>query len=296
MDSSNGFSRTDGPPEGWAHRVSHARGMQWHQLHRAGDPRKPHLVLLHGTGADHQSWQAILPHWPRDWTLRVLDLPGHGASPAPLRGTPMGVQEVGGSLAELLLAEQSPPHETILIGHSAGAAVGLAAMRDQPWRLIGLAPSLIVPPVLFTLALGPFAAPLLLSKPSLRMLEAACRLPGVLETIIQSTGTELSSARKAAMADLLLAPGHLEGALRFMSDTALEALLRESRAAAARLDLLAAVDDPWIPYAQVQEAVRRFLPEARLHAWPGGGHLFHEQQPQASAAWIEKCVRQLLAD
>jgi len=146
----------------------------------------------------------------------------------------MGVAEMGRSLAGLLSTASESRMLGVLVGHSAGAAVGLQTLLDlaqapassRGWRLLGLAPSLIVPPALYTLALGPLVAPLLLSGPSLRLIEASCRIPGVLESVIRSTGTRLPSTRTDAMAALIRAPGHLQGALRFMADTQLEALLR----------------------------------------------------------------------
>lgn len=304
MSASNGFSPPPEQAARWSTEAFESQGLVWQCHRRSGQSPAVHLVLLHGTGADVSSWNELLPHWPADWAVWVLDMPGHGASPSPPAGRPMGVAEMGRSLAGLLSTASESRMLGVLVGHSAGAAVGLQTLLDlaqapassRGWRLLGLAPSLIVPPALYTLALGPLVAPLLLSGPSLRLIEASCRIPGVLESVIRSTGTRLPSTRTDAMAALIRAPGHLQGALRFMADTQLEALLRLASRVSDRVELLAATDDPWIPYAQVKDAVTRFLPQARLSAWPAGGHLFHEQQPAASAAWVEQRIRYWLAD
>lgn len=294
MDSSNGFSPPAGQSSRWSTESVRGLGLTWLRHVRAGLSPRVQLVLLHGTGADASSWNPLLPHWPSDWGVWVLDLPGHGGSPSPPRGQAMGVAEMGQSLASLLTPLACETRLGVIVGHSAGAAVGLQALLSLPpgptpatgWRLLGIAPSLIVPPALYTLALGPLISPVLLSGPSLRLIEASCRIPGVLDGMIRSTGTALPRERTDAMAALLRAPGHLEGALRFMSDTQLEALLQASHSVSDRVELLAAEDDPWIPYAQVKTAVERFLPQARLSPWPKGGHLFHEQQPAGCAAWV----------
>lgn len=290
MDTSNGFLPPLAQSDRWSRTACEAHGLSWSGFMRAGSPHAPVVVMLHGTGADGSSWNALVPHWPQDWTLWVLDLPGHGESPSPPRGCAMGIAEIGASLAVLLRSQPLHGRQAVLVGHSAGAAVGLQALEAHPypetWGLIGLAPSLIIPPTLYTLALGPILAPLLLSRPSLWLMEASIRVPGVIEAIIRSTGSPLPATRMAQMAALLRAPGHLEGALRFMSDSDLEAVLKRGGQIHAPIALLASRDDPWIPYEQVRAAAERFIPQASLSAWPSGGHLFHEHQPEATAHWV----------
>ncbi|MEY2777224.1 MAG: hypothetical protein RLY30_1322 [Pseudomonadota bacterium] len=303
MSASNGFSPPPDQAPLWTTDAVESLGLHWQRHQRLSDQPPVHLVLLHGTGADSSSWDALMPHWPLDWSVWVVDLPGHGSSPSPARGEAMGVREMGLSLARLLASSRVEPGLVVLVGHSAGAAVALQTLVSQPatphphkpWRALGLAPSLIVPPALYTLALGPVVAPVLLSGPSLRLLEASCRLPGVLEAVIRSTGTVLPQTRTDAMAALLRTPGHLEGALRFMADTQLESLLQASACVAGKVELLAAADDPWIPFRQIESAAARFLPGARLSQWPHGGHIFHEQQPRDCAAWVEARIRYWLA-
>lgn len=290
MDTSNGFLPPLAQRDRWS-RTSHAsNGLNWTGFFRLGSPDAPVVVLIHGTGADCSSWNRLVPHWPEDWTLWALDLPGHGDSPSPPRGYAMGITEIGLSLARLLQNQSLHDREVVLVGHSAGAAVGLQALSEVAlaahWRLIGLAPSLIIPPALYTLALGPTLAPILLSRPSLWLMEASIRVPGVIEAIIRSTGSPLSPERTAQMVSLLRAPGHLEGALRFMSDSDLESVLSRGSQIHAPIALLAAQDDPWIPYEQVRAAAQQFIPRASLSAWPSGGHLFHEHQPEATAQWV----------
>lgn len=294
MDTSNGFLPPHDQRARWTREWHEAEGFGWSASVRVGSSCAPLVVLLHGTGADGSSWNTLVPHWPEHWTVWVLDLPGHGASPAPARGRTMGIAELGASLATLLSRHSLADRRGVLVGHSAGAAVALAALSTMEarspqvrgWHLIGLAPSLIIPPALYTLALGPVLAPILLSRPSLWLMESSIRVPGVIEAIVRSTGSPLPPERMHAMAALLRAPGHLEGALRFMSDSQLESVLERGREVRAPMALLAARDDPWIPLTQVQQAAERFLPQAVLSTWPSGGHLFHEHQPEATAHWV----------
>lgn len=111
------------------------------------------MVLLHGqpgSGADWKQVEALLPHG-----LNVLapDRPGYGASRHPAGGFAAG--------ARTLLADMDAHgiDQTVLVGHSYGGGVALAAARLAPERVAGLVLLASVGPGCLTGADWPLAAP-----------------------------------------------------------------------------------------------------------------------------------------
>jgi 3-oxoadipate enol-lactonase len=71
------------------------------RLHRAGSG--PALVLLHCLGMDRHLWDATVERLKGRLTLLTYDLPGHGATPVPLR--PYAIEDLSAQLGDLLARE-----------------------------------------------------------------------------------------------------------------------------------------------------------------------------------------------
>jgi len=79
------------------------------------------LVLIHGFGADLNSWRPLLGSLPPDVPVFAVDLPGHGKSP--LTGVP-NIDTMADAVAGAMAGEGvSSAH---LVGHSLGGAVAAA--------------------------------------------------------------------------------------------------------------------------------------------------------------------------
>jgi len=191
----------------------HLDGLYWHGWHRPRLSGEPMVLLLHGTGADRSSWGPLLDALPVTWGVIAPDLPGHGQTQFDRRQS-LGLREMA-VLSQRLLKAMGMRHVDMVVGHSAGAAVGLVMgldEREMPCgRLYGLAPSLVPPPAFYTQMLGPLLGPLVLSSPSLLMLGglarsslvvAACwhrRAPPCLKSGIRNTSGSLQSLPTCAV-------------------------------------------------------------------------------------------------
>jgi pimeloyl-ACP methyl ester carboxylesterase len=98
-------------------------------------PAQPTIVFLHGALNDHSVWQAQhAPLAERGWRVLAPDLPGHGAD---------GDQALASvdAMAAWLLArlDADGVARALLVGHSMGSLIALAAAAQAPGRIAGLA-------------------------------------------------------------------------------------------------------------------------------------------------------------
>lgn len=111
-------------------------------VRRYGEPSAPALVLLHGIGGDHTTWDRVAEHLADRYHVLAVDQRGHGASDRSDRYTFRLLAEDVWRLADTL------DLETItLIGHSMGGLVALVAAQLQPDRLTALVVEEAPPPV-----------------------------------------------------------------------------------------------------------------------------------------------------
>ncbi|WP_052812726.1 alpha/beta fold hydrolase [Desulfonatronum thioautotrophicum] len=116
----------------WPGMVESADGVPIsYEVHGTGEPT---LVFVHGWSCDGRYWWMQVPHFSKNHRVVVIDLAGHGHSGLGREDYAMDafgedvqavVQEVG--------AEQ-----VILVGHSMGGPVSVAAARLMPGRVIGV--------------------------------------------------------------------------------------------------------------------------------------------------------------
>ena len=120
----------------WPHR-QHSRfvqaaGLRWHvQQFESALPDAPTALLLHGTGASTHSWRGLAPLLAPHFKVVSLDLPGHAFTDMPPGGSnslQMSLPGMARAIGELLgVIEVSP---TLMIGHSAGAAIAVRMALD----------------------------------------------------------------------------------------------------------------------------------------------------------------------
>jgi pimeloyl-ACP methyl ester carboxylesterase len=94
----------------------------------------PPIVFVHGFGCSHTDWRAQIEHFSKRHLTVAVDLPGHGATPAPAE--PASIALGGREVAALLQARSMPP--SILVGHSMGCRVVLDAALRAPEHVAAL--------------------------------------------------------------------------------------------------------------------------------------------------------------
>jgi pimeloyl-ACP methyl ester carboxylesterase len=109
---------------------------------RTGEPAPLPVILVHSDSGSKALWQEALDHLAPERRAVAIDLRGHGESAEPADGDLSydGRAEDIEALADALGLDRF-----VLVGHSGGAAVALAAAAARPDRVAGV---LMVDPVM----------------------------------------------------------------------------------------------------------------------------------------------------
>ncbi len=258
-----------------------AAGVRWH-VQRAGT-QGPRVLLLHGTGASAHTWRDSLLPLAADAQVLAIDLPGHGfSSLAP--GDGMSLPGMARGIGELLSALQWPVD--VFIGHSAGAAIAMQMVLDQglqPQALVGINPAWLPLPGLAGLLFPPAAKLLALTPLVPRWFAKQASSPGMLDKLLESTGSRLDARGQALYASLVASPSHAQGALKMMAAWDLAHGAAKLRRLHCPVHMWVGENDRTVPPAQGREALA-CLSNATLTTWSGVGHLLHEEQPKRFVA------------
>lgn len=248
-----------------------------------GPKDAPTLLLLHGTGASLHSFRRTIPGLAQHYRTITPDLPGHGTSATGFQGR-LGLDAMAQDLWTLCDTLHIQPKA--IIGHSAGAAIGLrvAELRPVPY-LIGLnaalgefdgAAAFLFPVIAKGLATLPFAA---------TAITAFFGRPGTVERILTGTGSPLDPEGRAQYLRLVRDPDHVTGALGMMADWKLQPLLNRLPQTTTKVTLIASEGDRAVPAQVTIDAAKR-IPGAKLHLLPKLGHLAHEETEDGLSALI----------
>jgi len=248
-----------------------------------GPKDAPTLLLLHGTGASGHSFARTIPSLSQTYRVITPDLPGHGLSAKGFAGR-LGLDAMAQDLWTLLDTLQIQPQA--IIGHSAGAAIGLrmAELRPVP-QVIGLnaalgefdgAAAFLFPIIAKGLATLPFVS---------SGITAFFGRPGTVDRILTGTGSPLDPEGRAQYLRLVRDPDHVTGALGMMADWRLQPLLNRFPQTQTKVTLIASEGDRAVPPQVSIDAAKR-IPGARLHLLPKLGHLAHEETEDGLSALI----------
>lgn len=255
--------------------------MRWH-VQTLG--RGPVALLLHGTGASTHSWRDVMPLLAAHFQVVAIDLPGHGFS-SDLQDQRPTLPAVAHAVWELLHQLQLTP--ALWIGHSAGAAIAARCCIDeltrhpdsaQTMRVVGLNPAWLPLPG-SAQWLFPMAAWLIGHNPLAGWLAAKqAQRPSAVERLLAGTGSTLDAQGIGYYRSLLSQATHVRGVLRLMANWDLHRLQRDLHQLRCPLRMQIGAADQTVPPALAQQALTLW-PQASLQAWPGLGHLAHEEAP-----------------
>jgi magnesium chelatase accessory protein len=278
----------------WPHaelsRFVEAGGVRWH-VQQAGH-QGPQVLLIHGTGASGHTWRDLL--WPLAANAKVLsvDLPGHGFSSLAARG---GMSLPGMASSLHTLTQVLGVKVDVFIGHSAGAAIAaqmVVAQQLSPQTLVGINPAWLPLPGLAGLLFPPAAKLLALTSLVPQWFAKQASSPGMLDKLLESTGSVLDDQGKSLYAKLVADPEHAQGALNMMAAWDLSSGPSMLRQLHCPVHILVGDNDRTVPPAQAQQALA-LLSDGYVERWEGYGHLVHEEEPMKCVAFIQEVASSL---
>lgn len=268
--------------------------MRWHvQCPPAAEAAAPVMLLLHGTGASSHSWHGLYEPLGRSFRVVAPDLPGHAASGLPAQGQ-FDLPGMARAVAALLQALHLQPD--VIVGHSAGAAVAVRLCLDghaHPHAVVGLNaalcpldgwPGRLFSPAARWMSTQPWVS---------RLFTWRAGDPAVVERLLAGTGSMLDATGRAAYAQLLRSPSHVEAALAMMARWQLDALWHDLPMLRPDLTLVVGQGDRTVPAVQA-DAARARRPATRVVRLEGLGHLAHEEAPQRVAQWLSDLLQPAL--
>lgn len=253
------------------------------QIVKAGDWRiryhvsgqGPHMVLLHGIGANLFCWRWIVPLLAKRFTVIALDLPGFGQSDKH-PGATYGLDEQVERLKQFFNALGIK--QTYLVGNSMGGNVALWYALTYPRQCLGT--------VLIAPAVSPKLVPLSV-KPWMWVAEPASYLIGrrLMNWAHRRTVTRKERVDRDRVEETFKTYGRNPQAIRsFLSatdcirDPRLFARLKEIK---SKVLILWGSEDRLVP-RQVIDGLESALAAPESHVHLGGGHHLQEDEPE----WI----------
>jgi magnesium chelatase accessory protein len=226
-----------------------------------------------------------------DHHVVAVDLPGHGFTRLGSRGR-SGLPAMAADLAALCRQQGWRPQA--IVGHSAGGAVALQMVLDDPGMaqcVIGLNAALghfeglagwLFPVLAKALALNPLTATFVAATSSER----------TVTRLLDSTGSATDPQMRHCYGLLLRKRAHIDGALLMMASWSLDGLLSRLDRIATPVLLLTGGADKAVAPAVSREAAKT-LPNAQVTDLPGLGHLMHEEAPDRICALIRTQLAQI---
>lgn len=281
----------------WPHRQHssfvQAAGLRWHvQQFDSGHTRLPLALLIHGTGASTHSWRGLVPLLTPHFRLLSLDLPGHAFTDMPAGGpTSQQLSLPGMAQAIHALLSVLGLSPALVIGHSAGAAIGVRMCLDSL-----IAPKLVVSINGAFLPLGGMAGQFF--SPVARLMSALPFVPqifswraadaAVVQRLVDGTGSKLDAMGMALYGKLVSNPGHAAGALGMMANWDLPHLMQDLARLQTPLCLVVASQDRTISPREASRVMAILPPSSSrsLITLPSLGHLAHEERPDLVAAAV----------
>ena len=267
-------------PNREASRFVRAAGLNWHVQQFGPSPKHaPLIALLHGTGSSTHSWRDVAPSLARHSAVLAMDLPGHAFTDLPDPPSEQSLPGMAQRVAALFKEMGVAP--TVIVGHSAGAAIAARMVIDKqakPAALVSLNGAFLG----FGGVAGAIFSPLakLLSSGTIaaRFFASQASDPVVVQRVMRGTGSVIDANGMRVYERLMQSPAHVKAALSMMANWNLDELERELPKLDLPVWMVSADNDLTVPASQAALVAAR-LPRAHRVQWPVLGHLAHEESP-----------------
>jgi magnesium chelatase accessory protein len=244
------------------------------------------LLLLHGTGSGNFSWRGLLPLLAEHFTVVAPDLPGHVFSSRGPEGA-LSLPGMSEGLRALMWQLKLTPQ--VIVGHSAGAAIGAQMVLSHASlshsTLIGLNPAWLPLSGLSSWLFGPAAKLAQLNPLSAWATAKLAAQPGAVARWIERTGSTLDAPGVELYARVLGNSGHVHGVLSMMAAWRLKPLGARLQELRNPVFMAGADKDQTVP-PSLADAACLCMPQAQKIMQKNLGHLAHEQDPIGTAQLI----------
>jgi pimeloyl-ACP methyl ester carboxylesterase len=255
----------------------------------------PAVLLLHGLGCDHTTWEPVIDALARRYTVIAPDLLGHGLSDKPRADYSVGCYANG--MRDLLTVLGID--RVTVVGHSFGGGVAMQFAYQFPERTERLV-------VVSSGGLGAEVSPAIraITTPGFHQVMGVLTLPGIRHLgkagLVALSRTGIKAARdydevaeiydsfrdpayRAAIRHVVSAVVDWRGQIVTMSD---RAYLTE----AMPMAVIWGRDDRVIPVRHASNAAA-LAPNARVEVLPRAGHFPHKDHPQRFAKVLHEFIR-----
>src|SRR5262245_3143523 len=255
----------------------------------------PAVLLLHGLGCDHTTWEPVIDTLARRYTVIAPDLLGHGLSDKPRADYSVGGYANG---MRDLLTVLGIDRATV-IGHSFGGGVAMQFAYQFPERTDRLV-------VVSSGGLGPEVSPAIraITTPGFHHVMGVLTLPGVRHLgkagLVALSRSGIKAARdfdevaeiydsfrdpayRSAIRHVVSAVVDWKGQIVTMAD-------RAYLTAAMPMAVIWGREDRVIPVRHASNAAM-LAPDARVEVIPNAGHFPHKDHPQRFAKVVHEFIR-----
>jgi pimeloyl-ACP methyl ester carboxylesterase len=255
----------------------------------------PALLLLHGLGCDHSTWDPVIRQLARNYTVIAPDLLGHGASDKPRADYSVGGYANG--MRDLLTVLNID--KATVVGHSLGGGVAMQfgyQFPERTERVILVAPG----------GLGPEVSPVIraVSLPGFNPVMGVLTLPGIRHVglaglrALSRTGLTVTHdlGEVAGIYDSFKDPRArkaISHVVRAVVDTRGQLVTMVDRAyltQAMPMLIVWGSDDRVIPVKHARTAAA-VAPGAVVEVLPNSGHFPHKDHPERFVKIINDFIR-----
>lgn len=249
-----------------------------------GDAAGTPVIFLHGVTDSHRSWELVFPYLSPSLRAIAMTKRGHGEASKPDAG--YSSSDLAGDIAEVMDALEIPA--AVIVGHSMGSFAAQRFAIEYPDRVAGL------------VLVGSFAT--CADNEGVKQFVAEA-IEGLTDPIPAEFAAEFQASTVAkpisdeffaqAVAESLKAPARVwQAACRSMIETDHRPLLDRIK---ARTLLIWGDKDAYFSIDE-QERLLAGIEGSWLEIYEGIGHAPHWEEPERTAAEIEKFVKSMAED